>query len=158
MFAILEVIAVNWLYGMYFFLLGNNFLQYLKFLGIEQFCLDVEFMTKRKVGIYWKICWGILMPALLIVIFVYFIVTLKPLTYGIYVLEYPVGLTGGFAHNIHKKYLMIKYFSFWLGNCSLWIGPNSILVTILFLGSSRISGQTSKYRILDLDYFTIEIP
>lgn len=55
-------------------------------------------MTKKKVGIYWRLCWGILMPALLIIIFIYFIVNLKPLTYGIYELEYPVGLTGKYKY------------------------------------------------------------
>lgn len=66
------------------------------FLGVDQFCLDLEFMTKQKVGIYWRLCWGILMPGLLIIIFIYFLISLKPLTYGIYNLEYPIGLTGDF--------------------------------------------------------------
>ncbi|KAJ8986155.1 hypothetical protein NQ317_005628 [Molorchus minor] len=74
-FAILEVVAVTWLYG------------------IDNFCLDLEFMTKQKVGIYWRICWGVLMPVLLIVIFVYFIATLTPLSYGIDSLYYPDGIS-----------------------------------------------------------------
>ncbi|KAJ8939841.1 hypothetical protein NQ314_010970 [Rhamnusium bicolor] len=73
-FAILEVTAVTWLYG------------------IDNFCLDLEFMTQKKVGIYWRICWGILMPVLLIVIFIYFIATLQPLTYGVDNLYYPDGI------------------------------------------------------------------
>lgn len=64
------------------------------FSGIDNFCLDLQFMTKGKVGIYWRICWGVIMPVLLIVIFVYFIATLEPLTYGIDDLLYPDGITG----------------------------------------------------------------
>nr|ALE20589.1 nutrient amino acid trasporter 2 [Leptinotarsa decemlineata] len=73
--AILEVTAITWIYG------------------LDNFCTDVEFMTKKKVGIYWRISWGIITPVLLLVIFVYFLVTLKPLTYGIYSLEYPLELS-----------------------------------------------------------------
>ncbi|KAJ8957366.1 hypothetical protein NQ318_004845 [Aromia moschata] len=73
-FAILEVTAVTWLYG------------------IDNFCLDLEFMTKKKVGIYWRVCWGVLMPILLVVIFIYFVATLEPLQYGIDNLYYPDGI------------------------------------------------------------------
>ncbi|CAG9830612.1 unnamed protein product [Diabrotica balteata] len=73
--AILEVFAITFLYG------------------VENFCIDLEFMTKKKVGVYWRISWGVVMPLLLIVIFFYFVSTLKPLVYGIYSLYYPTGLT-----------------------------------------------------------------
>ncbi|CAH1984394.1 unnamed protein product [Acanthoscelides obtectus] len=63
-FAILEVIVICWLYG------------------VENICIDIEFMTKKKVGIYWRVCWAILMPVLLILIYIYFIFTQKPLVYG----------------------------------------------------------------------------
>ncbi|XP_050306156.1 sodium-dependent nutrient amino acid transporter 1-like isoform X2 [Anthonomus grandis grandis] len=72
-FAILEVYAVVYLYG------------------IENLCLDLEYMTGHKPGIYWRFCWGIIMPILLVVIFVYFVATLKPLTYGEHLL-YPPGI------------------------------------------------------------------
>lgn len=78
----------------YAFIGSNELFLIFRIAGIDQFCLDLEFMIKKKVGIYWKICWGFLMPGLLIIIFVYFIITLKPLKYGIYDLEYPAGLTG----------------------------------------------------------------
>ncbi|CAH1100654.1 unnamed protein product [Psylliodes chrysocephalus] len=71
---ILEVLAVCGLYG------------------VDNLCADLEFMTKKKVSIYWRVCWSIIVPVLLIVIFIYFLATLKPMTYGIYDLYYPVGL------------------------------------------------------------------
>lgn len=50
-------------------------------LGLENICLDIEFMLKRKPGIYWRFCWGILIPVVLIFVFGYFIATLEPLKY-----------------------------------------------------------------------------
>ncbi|CAH1154667.1 unnamed protein product [Phaedon cochleariae] len=73
--AILEVYTITWFYG------------------VDNFCTDLEFMTKKKVGIYWRISWGLITPVLLTVIFVYFLATLEPLTYGIYKLLYPIGLS-----------------------------------------------------------------
>jgi len=66
MLAVVETVAVMWWYG------------------VENFCNDLEFMLKRKVGVYWRICWGIVTPSLLIIIFVYFLVTISRLTYGTY--------------------------------------------------------------------------
>lgn len=48
-------------------------------LGLENFCEDVEFMLNRKVGFYWRICWGIINPVVLIGIFIYFILTMERL-------------------------------------------------------------------------------
>ncbi|KAG5879010.1 hypothetical protein JTB14_037004 [Gonioctena quinquepunctata] len=73
--ALLEVFVVMWLYG------------------IDNFCMDLEFITKKKVGIYWRFSWGIMTPLLLSIIFIYFVATLKPLTYGVDQFEYPIGLT-----------------------------------------------------------------
>ncbi|XP_030768073.1 sodium-dependent nutrient amino acid transporter 1-like [Sitophilus oryzae] len=73
-FVIFEVCAVLYLYG------------------LENFCTDVEFMTGKKVNVYFRVCWGIIMPVLLIVIFIYFLYSLPTLTYGIHGLEYPTGI------------------------------------------------------------------
>ncbi|XP_018580348.1 sodium-dependent nutrient amino acid transporter 1 [Anoplophora glabripennis] len=73
-FAILEITAVMWLYG------------------LDNFLLDLQFMTSHKAGLYWRICWGLIMPVLLMVIFIYFVATLQPLTYGIDDLVYPDGI------------------------------------------------------------------
>ncbi|XP_011635872.1 sodium-dependent nutrient amino acid transporter 1-like [Pogonomyrmex barbatus] len=50
--------------------------------GLENFLEDLEFMLDRKPSIYWRICWFIVTPLLLITIFVYTVATLSPLTYG----------------------------------------------------------------------------
>ena len=60
---IIEILAVMWWYG------------------LKNICLDIEFMSKRKPGPYWRICWAVIIPAVLITVFVYFVVTLEELTY-----------------------------------------------------------------------------
>nr|CAI5822970.1 unnamed protein product [Callosobruchus analis] len=72
---LIEIISISWWYG------------------IENFCMDLEFMTSKKVGIYWRVRWAVLMPVLLIVIYIYFIFTQKPLVYGDNQ-PYPIGLQG----------------------------------------------------------------
>ncbi|XP_060827893.1 sodium-dependent nutrient amino acid transporter 1-like [Bombus pascuorum] len=59
-----EITAVTWVYG------------------IENFLDDIEFMLDRKTSSYWRICWFLLTPLILILIFFYTVVTLSPLTYG----------------------------------------------------------------------------
>ncbi|XP_057669602.1 sodium-dependent nutrient amino acid transporter 1-like isoform X1 [Diorhabda carinulata] len=59
--------------------------------GVENLCIDLEFMTKRIAGLYWRITW-LVIPILLLIIFVYFVVTLEPLVYGIDSLPVPIGL------------------------------------------------------------------
>nr|XP_022916735.1 sodium-dependent nutrient amino acid transporter 1-like isoform X2 [Onthophagus taurus] len=49
--------------------------------GLENFCDDIEFMLKRKVGFYWRLSWGIVNPIILIVVFFYFVVTMERLTH-----------------------------------------------------------------------------
>lgn len=50
--------------------------------GLENFLDDLEFMLDRKPSVYWRICWFIVTPLILISIFCYTITTLSPLTYG----------------------------------------------------------------------------
>ncbi|KAF2901807.1 hypothetical protein ILUMI_04380 [Ignelater luminosus] len=64
--AVIEVYVVMWWYG------------------VENFCNDMEFMLKQKVGVYWRITWGVITPISLVVIFIYFLSTLTRLTYGHY--------------------------------------------------------------------------
>ncbi|KAJ9576849.1 hypothetical protein L9F63_006623, partial [Diploptera punctata] len=61
--AALEMVGIAWIYGM------------------DNFCQDLEFMVGRKIGCYWRICWGIITPVLMIVILLYSIGTMKPETY-----------------------------------------------------------------------------
>ncbi|XP_073829599.1 sodium-dependent nutrient amino acid transporter 1-like [Musca autumnalis] len=67
--AILEIVGIIWIYG------------------LQNFCDDVEFMTHRKVTIYWRLCWSFLTPVMMLVIFIYSMVTTEPLTYKKF--EYP---------------------------------------------------------------------
>ncbi|XP_068984130.1 sodium-dependent nutrient amino acid transporter 1-like isoform X2 [Bombus flavifrons] len=59
-----EITAVTWVYG------------------IENFLDDIEFMLDRKTSSYWRICWFLLTPLILILILFYTVATLSPLTYG----------------------------------------------------------------------------
>lgn len=60
--------------------------------GLEDICLDIEYMTKHKPGPYWRICWAVFIPVMLVVVLVYFLATLEPLTYNNK--EYPTKILG----------------------------------------------------------------
>ncbi|CAH1972723.1 unnamed protein product [Acanthoscelides obtectus] len=60
---LVEIISISWWYG------------------LDEICLDIEFMLKRKPGAYWRICWGIIVPCVLLTVFAYFVATLEPLRY-----------------------------------------------------------------------------
>ncbi|XP_071521550.1 sodium-dependent nutrient amino acid transporter 1-like [Panulirus ornatus] len=66
---VFEVVAIMWVYG------------------IRKFIADIEFMLRRKTGLYWKICWGVVSPLFLSFVFVYSQLEAKPLTYGSYVFD-----------------------------------------------------------------------
>lgn len=70
--AMFEMIAVFWIYG------------------IENFCLDIEYMTGRKSSLYWRICWTIVTPLFMIFIFIYSMAAFVPLKYSGW--SYPDGL------------------------------------------------------------------
>ena len=61
--AMIEVLAVSWIYG------------------LKRFTSDIKFMLNISVGIYWKFCWGFFIPVALLGIFIYFLVSYEPLTY-----------------------------------------------------------------------------
>ena len=61
--AMIEVLAVSWIYG------------------LKRFTSDIKFMLNVSVGIYWKFCWGFFIPVALLAIFIYFLVTYSPITY-----------------------------------------------------------------------------
>lgn len=56
--------------------------KYLFETGIRNLLDDVEFMLDRKTSVYWKTCWAVVTPLILIVIFFYTVATLSPLTYS----------------------------------------------------------------------------
>ncbi|XP_031354950.1 sodium-dependent nutrient amino acid transporter 1-like isoform X2 [Photinus pyralis] len=63
---ILEMLAICWWYG------------------VENVCLDIEFMCERRVGSYWRICWSLITPLILIAVFVYCLLSMQPLKNGKY--------------------------------------------------------------------------
>ncbi|XP_033214229.1 sodium-dependent nutrient amino acid transporter 1-like [Belonocnema kinseyi] len=62
--ATFEVIGVVWVYG------------------LENFLDDIEFMLQKQPSIYWRLCWFLITPMMLIIIFLYTVVMMKALTYG----------------------------------------------------------------------------
>ncbi|XP_078034795.1 sodium-dependent nutrient amino acid transporter 1 isoform X2 [Augochlora pura] len=50
--------------------------------GIENFINDLNFMLNKETSWYWRICWFLVTPLILIVIFFYTVATLQPLTYS----------------------------------------------------------------------------
>jgi solute carrier family 6 amino acid transporter-like protein 5/7/9/14 len=61
--SLLEVIGIAWIYGTY------NFIS------------DIEFMLNIRIGWYWKICWGFIIPVGLTVILIYSLATEGNVTY-----------------------------------------------------------------------------
>ncbi|CAH0701206.1 unnamed protein product [Spodoptera exigua] len=62
--AIAEIIGVFWIYG------------------LENLCLDIEYMLGIKTSFYWRCCWGVIMPAMMIVVFIYALATSETLKFG----------------------------------------------------------------------------
>jgi hypothetical protein len=48
------------------------------FLGLPTFLHDLNFMLNRKLGIYYKFCWGILIPGALLFFFGYYLIFAFP--------------------------------------------------------------------------------
>lgn len=62
--AIFELIGIFWIYG------------------LESFCDDIEFMTNMKVSIYWRLCWTIITPLLMTVMFIYSLISMQTIQYS----------------------------------------------------------------------------
>ncbi|XP_070497240.1 sodium-dependent nutrient amino acid transporter 1-like [Chironomus tepperi] len=77
--ATLELVGCVWLYG------------------FQELCWDIEYTLGRKLSSYWRICWGVIMPAFLITINLHMLFTFKNPTYGNN-LQYPnVALIFGYG-------------------------------------------------------------
>lgn len=61
--AIGELLALGWVYG------------------VGRFCEDIHFMVQQKTGIYWRLCWGIISPGLMLLVLIYTLMRFKPITY-----------------------------------------------------------------------------
>ncbi|GAB0095809.1 Transporter [Sergentomyia squamirostris] len=62
--AVVELVAIFWVYG------------------LNDFIMDTQFMCKRYLGPYWRYCWTLVTPVFMMIIFVYHMSSLKPLTFG----------------------------------------------------------------------------
>lgn len=85
-----EMITIVWIYGDIFFSSAccnfklMSFVKWLCFFvseGIRNICDDFEFMLRKKVGIYWRVCWKLITPGMLIAILIYSLIEMKQLTY-----------------------------------------------------------------------------
>lgn len=50
-------------------------------LGLNSIARDVKFMLKTNVSFYWRLCWGIFTPIILIIILIYSLINIEPLKY-----------------------------------------------------------------------------
>ncbi|XP_055688296.1 sodium-dependent nutrient amino acid transporter 1-like [Lutzomyia longipalpis] len=76
--AVFEMIAICWVYG------------------TRNIVMDTQFMCKRYVSGYWRYCWCLLTPLFMAIVFVYYMITQKPLKFG--KKDYPDKyLTGGWC-------------------------------------------------------------
>lgn len=50
--------------------------------GLQNFCDDIEFMCNRRVSLYWRVCWSFFTPVMMIIIFIYSMVTIEPIKYS----------------------------------------------------------------------------
>lgn len=62
--AIFELAGIVWVYG------------------LQNFCDDIEFMCNRRVSLYWRVCWSFFTPVMMIIIFIYSMVTIEPIKYS----------------------------------------------------------------------------
>ncbi|PZC86412.1 hypothetical protein B5X24_HaOG209131 [Helicoverpa armigera] len=76
--AIAEIIGVVWIYG------------------LENLCVDIEFMLGIKTGFYWRFCWGLIMPAMMITVFVYAFASYEALLFGGYYTYPTAGYVSGY--------------------------------------------------------------
>uniref|UniRef100_A0A1B0CAR2 Transporter n=1 Tax=Lutzomyia longipalpis TaxID=7200 RepID=A0A1B0CAR2_LUTLO len=76
--AVFEMIAICWVYG------------------TRNIVMDTQFMCKRYVSGYWRYCWCLITPLFMAIVFVYYMITQKPLKFG--KKDYPDKyLTGGWC-------------------------------------------------------------
>lgn len=52
------------------------------FYGLQNLCIDVQFMSGRNVSFYWRICWFLLAPVIMMIVLIYSTITMESLTYA----------------------------------------------------------------------------
>lgn len=51
-------------------------------LGLENLCLDLEYMLGIKTSFYWRFCWGLITPVMMIGVFIYALISIEALVFG----------------------------------------------------------------------------
>jgi solute carrier family 6 amino acid transporter-like protein 5/7/9/14 len=78
--ATIELIAIVWIYG------------------LQNICWDVEFMLKRKLSAYWRVCWGVIMPCFMLLISGFIVARMKNPKYDNESKDFPLlALVGGWT-------------------------------------------------------------
>lgn len=61
------------------------FLLFLFLSGLENITLDIEFMLgSGRTSMYWRFCWGLIGPAMMLTVFFYELTSFENLVYGGY--------------------------------------------------------------------------
>ncbi|KAH8345443.1 hypothetical protein KR084_000740 [Drosophila pseudotakahashii] len=74
--AIFELVAIAWIYG------------------VKRLCRDVEFMIGLKTSLYYRICWAVITPLMMLTILIYTLVLYEPLKYKEYTYQSGVYVFG----------------------------------------------------------------
>ncbi|KAJ0177220.1 hypothetical protein K1T71_007229 [Dendrolimus kikuchii] len=64
--------------------------------GLESLCLDIEYMLGFKTSPYWRFCWGIITPLMMIVVFIYALLSFEALVFGGYYYYPTMGYVAGY--------------------------------------------------------------
>lgn len=88
----------------------NILIFYLSLKGTKRLCQDAEYMLNIKTSIYYRICWSIITPLAMIIILVYTLLTMKPLTYN--GLEFPLPYRSKKISNSQFKNLLKRLFPY----------------------------------------------
>lgn len=120
--------------------------------GVKRLCDDVYFMLGYRPNIIWRMCWKFVTPIVMIVIFIYSLISLKPVTYNGYVYKdshYGKPLYSNEWVWPNLTWSMIS-FSIAIGWCitALGISQLPIWATVSFLKQAK--GQTFLQRLLTI--------
>lgn len=89
-------LALCWIYGILLYFSINSAFQLTFFWhvqGLRRILVDVRFMLRMGLGIYWKFTWSLFIPVALLGIFIYAMVSYQPMKTDDGN-EYPAGVTG----------------------------------------------------------------
>ena len=105
-----QTIAIGWFFGAQRYHLGIQYSWWL--IGKSRFCDCIEQMTGHKPNIFWYLCWKYFAPLVMFCVFIFYIVSFKPVKLGSY--EYPgwaegLGLCFSFASMMRVPGYAIYY-------------------------------------------------